>query len=283
MNAKETGALIAALRREKGTTQKQLAEKIGVTDKAVSRWETGKGFPDTALLKPLAEELGISVGELLAGKHLEEEEKTEELDRVLLETLSYTSRMSPRVLRIATGFAGVCLLVMPLFLAVQNGMKLLLTVAGMLFLLLAWRGDFLKRKICFQEKPLYLFSVVLIGAALLLECLPFGAALVFMNGPDSAVKRTFCYFDLVLIGYANFLPMLAGVCTVVAFLLGIWTWFHFERCSRAPAWLCVLFAALLAVMPAIVMGPDCMTGISWLVSVLLWLAVLLQTVANRKK
>ena len=46
MDSVRVGAFIAALRREQGMTQKQLAEKIGVTDKAISRWETGKGYPD---------------------------------------------------------------------------------------------------------------------------------------------------------------------------------------------------------------------------------------------
>ena len=68
MNAKSTGAFIAALRRERSLTQKQLAEAIAVTDKAVSRWETGKGYPDVETLTRLADVLGVTVGELLAGK-----------------------------------------------------------------------------------------------------------------------------------------------------------------------------------------------------------------------
>ena len=70
MDAKTTGRFIAELRKQKGYTQKELAEKIMVTDKAISRWETGKGLPDTSLLKPLGDILGVSVGELLSGKIL---------------------------------------------------------------------------------------------------------------------------------------------------------------------------------------------------------------------
>ena len=58
MDAKKTGTFIGMLRRQMGLTQAELAERIGVTDKAVSRWETGKGFPDLSLLQPLAAELG---------------------------------------------------------------------------------------------------------------------------------------------------------------------------------------------------------------------------------
>lgn len=68
MDTNVTGRFIAELRKQKGYTQKELAEKLRVTDKAISRWETGKGFPDTSLLKPLSDSLGVSVGELLSGK-----------------------------------------------------------------------------------------------------------------------------------------------------------------------------------------------------------------------
>ena len=61
------GETIVLLRREKGLTQKDLADKLGVTDKAVSRWETGKNYPDIETLKELAEVLGVSVNELLQG------------------------------------------------------------------------------------------------------------------------------------------------------------------------------------------------------------------------
>ena len=68
MDAKTTGAFIAALRRDKSMTQRQLAEALAVTDKAVSRWETGKGYPDVETLTALAETLGVTVGEILAGE-----------------------------------------------------------------------------------------------------------------------------------------------------------------------------------------------------------------------
>ena len=57
MDLNKTGLFIAYRRKQKGLTQKDLSEKIGVTDKAVSRWETGRGFPDVSLLEALAEVL----------------------------------------------------------------------------------------------------------------------------------------------------------------------------------------------------------------------------------
>ncbi len=63
-----TGAVIKRLRENQKMTQEELAEKIYVSSKAVSKWETGQGFPDISLLEPLAQALGISVIELLSGE-----------------------------------------------------------------------------------------------------------------------------------------------------------------------------------------------------------------------
>ena len=68
MDATKIGRFIEAERRAKGWTQRQLADKLQLTDKAISRWETGKGLPDVSLLLPLANVLDITVGELLAGE-----------------------------------------------------------------------------------------------------------------------------------------------------------------------------------------------------------------------
>ncbi len=65
-----TGEVIRALREKKGLTQEELAQRIFVSGKAVSKWETGKGYPDVSLLEPLAAALGISVIELLSGQHV---------------------------------------------------------------------------------------------------------------------------------------------------------------------------------------------------------------------
>ena len=67
MNTYITAAAIKRLREEKHMTQAQLAERIGVSDKAVSKWETGKGLPDITLVEPLARALGVSVMELMSG------------------------------------------------------------------------------------------------------------------------------------------------------------------------------------------------------------------------
>ena len=68
MNQYVTGAMIKALREKNRLTQAQLAQKLHISDKTVSKWENGKGFPDISLLEPIAQAFGISVSELMAGK-----------------------------------------------------------------------------------------------------------------------------------------------------------------------------------------------------------------------
>ena len=70
MNTYVTGATIRQLREKKNLTQSELAEKIGVSSKTVSKWETAKGLPDISLLQPLAQALGISVIELMNGERI---------------------------------------------------------------------------------------------------------------------------------------------------------------------------------------------------------------------
>lgn len=67
MNQYVTGAVIKELREKINVTQLQLAERIGVSDKTVSKWETGKGYPDITLLEPIANALSVSVAELISG------------------------------------------------------------------------------------------------------------------------------------------------------------------------------------------------------------------------
>lgn len=79
MDNVRTGLLIAQIRKEKGYTQKDLAEKIGVSNATVSKWETGKGFPDISLLEPLAISLNISISEILAGEIIKTTDLTEHI------------------------------------------------------------------------------------------------------------------------------------------------------------------------------------------------------------
>lgn len=78
MDQEKVGKFMGELRRERGLTQEELGEKLGVTNKTVSRWETGKYMPDIDKLLELAGLLGVSVNELLSGERLETREKLAE-------------------------------------------------------------------------------------------------------------------------------------------------------------------------------------------------------------
>lgn len=87
MNAILTGQFISRVRMEKGMTQKELAQRVGVTDKAVSKWETGRGMPDISSLDALCNALDVSVNELLSGEVLPPEfyeKKAEENMKTLI-------------------------------------------------------------------------------------------------------------------------------------------------------------------------------------------------------
>lgn len=70
MNAQKTGSFISELRKEKGMTQKQLADALFVSDKAVSRWETGRGFPEISILEKISDVLDVSAAELIRGERI---------------------------------------------------------------------------------------------------------------------------------------------------------------------------------------------------------------------
>ena len=74
MNQIKIGKFISKVRKEKKLTQKQLAERLGITDRAISKWENGKSMPDLSLLKPICNILDISINELLSGEYTENKE-----------------------------------------------------------------------------------------------------------------------------------------------------------------------------------------------------------------
>lgn len=88
MNQSKIGAFISQRRKAKGWTQSQLAEKLGITDKAISKWETGRSMPDLSLFAPLCSLLEITLNELFAGQCISEENLKEKTDEVLMEIIT---------------------------------------------------------------------------------------------------------------------------------------------------------------------------------------------------
>ena len=85
MNQLKIGKFIADCRREKKLTQLQLAEKLGITDKAISKWERGIAMPDSSIMLALCSILGISVNELLSGEKINMEEQNQKTEALLVD------------------------------------------------------------------------------------------------------------------------------------------------------------------------------------------------------
>ena len=96
MDAKATGGLIARRRKEQNWSQGELAERLHVTDKAISKWETGRGIPSVDLLEPLAEALGLTVSELLSGRELTPEELPRAAEAQVMESMERERRTRRR-------------------------------------------------------------------------------------------------------------------------------------------------------------------------------------------
>lgn len=96
MDAKATGGLIARRRKELNWSQGDLAERLHVTDKAISKWETGRGLPSLDLLEPLAEALGLTVSELLSGRELTPEELPKAAEAQMMESMERERRTRRR-------------------------------------------------------------------------------------------------------------------------------------------------------------------------------------------
>ena len=93
MNQMATGKFISQKRKEKSLTQEQLAEKLGVSNKTVSKWETGKCMPDYSVVRTLCEELGITVAELMDGEDSEEKSVRAYDDEQIMDLLRRTQEL----------------------------------------------------------------------------------------------------------------------------------------------------------------------------------------------
>ncbi len=131
MDVMKIGAFIKSQRTEMNLTQKELAEKIGCTDKAVSRWETGKGLPDMSFLIPLSNELNVSVNELLMGEKIIQEEKDlndaqkvaeiiEKTDETIIGVIEESQKKIKKQSRISVALVVLLILQMITFFVVPN-------------------------------------------------------------------------------------------------------------------------------------------------------------------
>ncbi|MCI8563662.1 MAG: helix-turn-helix transcriptional regulator [Lachnospiraceae bacterium] len=121
MEQKKIGEFIAAQRKEKQMTQKQLGEALGISDKAISKWECGKGLPDISIMMPLCELLEINVNELLSGEHLTEDAYSRKAEENMMNLIQETENQKKEntrgnILRTVTWVMGNILILLMLIM-----------------------------------------------------------------------------------------------------------------------------------------------------------------------
>jgi len=115
MNQEKIGRFIAECRKNKEMTQEELAEKIGVSRKAISRWENGKNMPDLTLFKPICDNLGITVNELLSGEKISNLKYNEKLEENIINTIDYIDKKNTKnydlksIIYLILAILGICL------------------------------------------------------------------------------------------------------------------------------------------------------------------------------
>lgn len=294
MDPQKTGQFICILRKQRGLTQRELAEAIGVTDKAVSRWERGRGLPDVSLLSPLAGALGTSVTELLAGEPLSEEERTARGDSVLLEALRYTGSMGRKTAALLIAAAGMFLLLLPLFTA---GRTLGLRLAGGVLLVLSLlllrsrrtsrlkaRWQALAERLA-RRSTARVLAAVFLALSLALELTPYGAVLRFghpaEDGSIGFFRETYSYFSLLPVGYGNFFPFLTGLLTAALLSLSLWRLRRDSRRIGSALFLGTALAAVFSLLPPVLFGAGYFSAAGVGITVCLLLSLGAVILANR--
>ena len=141
MNQEKIGAFIARRRKEKKLTQAKLASYLGITDRAVSKWERGKGLPDPVFMLELCRLLDISVNELLTGEFIEETKYQQKAEDNLLimakQEVKQTKKMFfyENVIGIGSTIIFAILIFMSVYFVENGGIKILLFIFAFLFLI----------------------------------------------------------------------------------------------------------------------------------------------------
>ena len=143
MDQGKIGRFIADCRKQKGLTQAQLAEQLHITDRAVSKWETGKSLPDSSIMLTLCDVLEISVNDLLSGERVNAEQYNKEMEQNLLEVIHEKEQADKFLLSMEIFAGGVCLFTMLAFtlvasyVAMPEWLRITVLLIGMLPLLVA--------------------------------------------------------------------------------------------------------------------------------------------------
>ena len=135
MDQVKIGRFISQMRKEKGLTQKQLGEELLISDKTVSKWETGKGLPEVSLMLPLCEKLGINVNELLTGERIPDEDYKKKAEENIMNIMREKEESIRKiVISVAvcavTLLAGVTLIVVAGTLEMETWLRIVLSAIG---------------------------------------------------------------------------------------------------------------------------------------------------------
>ena len=117
MNAQKTGSLIAAIRKEQNRTQQDLANELGVSSAAISKWERGIGFPDVSLIEPLATSLGITIAELFKGERIENGD-TNEYENLLSDVVKVSKNEISKKKKITNWIIAITVAVLYLLISI---------------------------------------------------------------------------------------------------------------------------------------------------------------------
>ncbi len=143
MDQVKIGRFIADCRKKKNLTQMQLAEKLDVTDRAVSKWERGRAMPDSSIMLDLCRFLGISVNDLLNGEVVEMENYNEKLEKQLLEVVKQKEDADKRLLSLEILVSVFCIAVMLALCAIaayvqmEDWLRIVLILIGLVPLIIA--------------------------------------------------------------------------------------------------------------------------------------------------
>ena len=115
MNQEKIGKFIAKCRKNKKMTQSELAQKLGVTDKSIGNWENGRNMPDLSLFKPLCNELGITINDLMGGEIISKDKYQEKFEENIVNTIDYSTKRINKY----SNIIGLLLVVFGLFISLS--------------------------------------------------------------------------------------------------------------------------------------------------------------------
>lgn len=133
MDQIKIGRFIAEERKQKKYTQRALADKLGISDKTISKWERGNGFPEVSLLLPLCDELKITVNELLSGERLQKTDYEKKAEENMVDLVKETQENKKKIVLSAMAAGSSLLAATPLFIlagALEIGTWLRVTLIG---------------------------------------------------------------------------------------------------------------------------------------------------------